>query len=104
MHKFIMFSLTGIFCLAVWLPAQAGGTADSPVTVIPCDQPGATPGGTTPLDQTTAPCDTGVIRDLGNTSVTSPEAPGQERLPAQSETKQVPPPHNPNPHPQTYDK
>jgi hypothetical protein len=103
MRKFIMLSLTGIFCFSAWVSVQAG-TADGPVTVIPCDQPGATPGGTTPLDQTTAPCDTGVINDLGNTSVTSPKSPGQERMPPRSETRQMPPPHNPNPNPQPYDK
>lgn len=101
MRKFIMFCLSGIFCLAVG-PVQAAGTADRPV--IPCDQPGANPGGTTALDHTTAPCDTGVINDIGNTSVTGPRAPRQEQLPPRSETKPVPPPHNPNPHPQTYDK
>ena len=102
MYKLIMLYLAGLLGLATLTPAYAGGTADQPV--IPCDQPGTDPGGTTPLDNTTAPCDTGLINDTGNTSVTGPRAPGQERLPPRSETKQAPPPHNPNPHPQQRDR
>lgn len=101
MRKLIIYSLSGIFCLSASVPALAG-TANRPV--IPCDQPGTTPSGTTALDHTTAPCDTGNIRDLGNTSVTGPDAPPPDRLPPRTETKQMPPPHNPNPQPQDYDK
>lgn len=102
MRKFILIGLSGLFGLTAALPALAGATANKPV--IPCDQPGATPSGTTALDHTTAPCDTGVINDTGNTSVTGPEAPPPDRLPPRSETRQPPPPHNPNPQPQSYDK
>jgi hypothetical protein len=100
MRKIIMSGLAGILWLAS-LPAIAAEAADRPV--IPCDQPGANPGGTTAMDHTTAPCDTGVINDTGNTSVTGPEATGSQRLPPESETKQLPPPHNPNPSPRSYD-
>jgi len=102
MHKLIMLYLAGLLGLVTLVPAYAGGAADRPV--IPCDQPGADPGGTTPLDNTTAPCDTGVINDTGNTSVTQPGSSGQQRVPPRSETKQAPPPHNPNPHPQQHDR
>lgn len=102
MHKLIMLYLAGFLGLVALASVYAGGAADQPI--IPCDQPGADPGGTTPLDNTTAPCDTGVINDTGNTSMTGPRAPIQERVPAGSETKQAPPPHNPNPHPQQQDR
>jgi hypothetical protein len=101
MRTFIMLCVSGLLSLG---GMQAFAADPAPKPVIPCDEPGSTPGGTTPLDHTTAPCDTGVINDIGNTSVTSPEAPGQKRLPARSQTKQAPPPHNPNPQPQTHDK
>lgn len=101
MRTFIMLCISGLLSLG-W--AQAHAADPGPKPVIPCDEPGATPGGTTALDHTTAPCDTGSINDLGNTSVTSPEAQGQQRLPARSQTKQVPPPHNPNPQPSTQDR
>ena len=101
MNKLITYAASGMFCLAVSAPAAAGN-ANQPV--IPCDQPGATPGGTTALDHTTAPCDTGVINDVGNTSVTGAETPGPDRLPPTPETRQLPPPHNPNPQQQTNDR
>lgn len=101
MRTFIKLLVSGVLTLG-WAPAYAAEPAQQPV--IPCDEPGANPGGTTALDHTTSPCNTGVINDLGNTSVTGPEAPGQKRLPARSETKQEPPPHNPNPQPPTPDR
>ncbi|HYD33201.1 MAG TPA: hypothetical protein VEA39_01420 [Methylophilaceae bacterium] len=102
MSKPIMLYLAGLLSLSAVMPAQAGGAADR--TVVPCDEPGADPGGSTALDNTTSPCDTGSINDIGNTSVTEPKRSGEQRLPPRSQTRQAPPPHNPNPHPQQQDR
>lgn len=93
MHNHIKLILTGI-SLAICSTSYAGSGNEKPV--IPCDQPGANPGGSTAMDHSLEPCNVGVPNDVGNTSVTGPDAP-KNRLSTQSETKQLPPPHNPDP-------
>ena len=98
-HLMLLFSILG---MALYSGASTAVNEEQPV--IPCDQPGANPGGTTAMDSTTAPCNVGTPNDVGNTSVTGPEDAKQNRLPPRSETKQLPPPQNPDPQPAPRDR
>lgn len=103
MRKLIL-PLASLLCLA-FLPAAFAADARQNGPVIPCDQPGADPGGTRPGEATTAPCNVGTPNDVGNTAVTQPRAPGgDQRLPPKSQTRQLPPPHNPQPNPSGADR
>lgn len=93
-----------LLCLA-GLPSAFAADARPNTPVVPCDQPGANPGGTRPSEATTSPCNVDTRNDIGNTAVTQPEAPGgDKRLPPKSQTRQLPPPHNPEPHPSDVDR
>ncbi|HEU4709493.1 MAG TPA: hypothetical protein VFS17_09285 [Methylophilaceae bacterium] len=97
--------LAGLYASLAGLPPAYAGAARQNSPVVPCDQPGANPGGTKPSDATSSPCNVGTPNDIGNTAVTQPEAPGaKKRLPPRSQTRQLPPPHNPESHPSAVDR